>query len=102
MPIWRSVERGDGKIEKGELTAAIGIFAEWILHRAAHDRVAEQRDIDHDADAQRRRDNADHCRIFANDRRKRVAERLKHRGKNMIAEIHIGLQFPLCCVHFVS
>jgi predicted flavoprotein YhiN len=61
------------------------------LHRAAHDRVAEQRDIDHDADAQRRGNDADHGRIFPDDARKRIVERLEHRGENMIAEIHARL-----------
>src|SRR3546814_4752116 len=51
-----------------ELATAIGIFAERILHRPAHDRVAQQRNIDHDPDAQGRANNADHGRIFAHDR----------------------------------
>src|SRR3546814_17430890 len=38
-----AVERCHGKIEECELAAAIGIFAEWILHCPAHDRVAQQR-----------------------------------------------------------
>src|SRR3546814_10954653 len=37
-----AVERCHGKIEECELAAAIGIFAEWILHRSEERRVGQE------------------------------------------------------------